>query len=226
MAIDNATPHAAREYEAEVKRTIPFHDELIATAIDVALAAHPAPRSWLDTGCGPGELASRALTEAAETRFWLSDPSAAMLGLARARLPMLPPDRFKPWRSEELEAAFGGPLEVITAVQCHHYGDMIARERAVSRCYSLLGAGGVLVVFENVRAETEAGHEVQRARWSSWLRRAGRDEAAIASHFDREGKAMFPVRVSEHLALFEWAGFEAELVWRAYGQAGFSCRKR
>jgi tRNA (cmo5U34)-methyltransferase len=226
MATDNATPHLARDYEAEVKRTIPFHDQLIDTAIDVALAVHPAPRSWLDTGCGPGELVSRALAQAPGTRFWLSDPSAAMLDLARARIPTLPQDRFKPWRSQELEDAFDGPLEVITAVQCHHYGDEAARERAVSRCHSLLGAGGVLVVFENVRAETEAGSEVQRARWSAWLRRAGRDEAAIARHFDREGKAMFPVRVSEHLALFERAGFEAELVWRAYGQAGFSCRKR
>ena len=47
-----------------------------------------------------------------------------------------------------------------------------------------------------------------------------------AIHFDREGKAMFPVRVSEHLALFDETGFEAEIVWRAYGQAGFFCRKR
>jgi tRNA (cmo5U34)-methyltransferase len=99
-------------------------------------------------------LVSRALLRAPATRFWLSDPSPAMLALARARLPVLPDERFKPWRSEELQDAFGR-LDVITAVQSHHYGDLAAQERAVSRCHALLGVGGVLVVFENVRAATK-----------------------------------------------------------------------
>jgi tRNA (cmo5U34)-methyltransferase len=224
MASDNTTAHAASDYESEVKRTIPFHDELLGTAIDVALTEHPSPAAWLDTGCGPGELVSRALARAPETRFFLADPAPAMLELARARLPALPPDRFIPGRSEELP--FAGPFDVITAVQCHHYGDMPAREKAVSRCHALLGGRGVLVVFENVRAETAAGHALQSSRWGAWQRRRGRSDEAVQRHFEREGKAMFPVRVSEHLALFDRVGFEAELIWRAYGQAGFFCRKR
>jgi len=224
MASDNTTAHAARDYEAEVKRTIPFHDELLDTAIDVALTARAAQRRWLDTGCGPGELVARAMLRTPETHFWLADPSPAMLELARARLPSLPPERFLLSGSEELPDA--GPFDVITAIQCHHYGDLAARERAVSRCHALLGEGGVLVVFENVRAETPEGHAVQSERWGAWQRRMGRSLAAVTRHFEREGKAMFPVRVSEHLALFDRTGFGAEIVWRAYGQAGFFCRKR
>jgi tRNA (cmo5U34)-methyltransferase len=224
MASDNTTAHAASDYESEVKRTIPFHDELLGTAIDVALTTHPAPAAWLDTGCGPGELVSRALERAPATRFFLADPSQAMLDLARARLPGLPPGRFMLSRSEDLPEA--GPFDIITAVQCHHYGDPAAREKAVSRCHALLGARGVLVVFENVRAETAAGHAVQSSRWAGWQRRMGRDDDAVKRHFEREGKAMFPVRVSEHLSLFDRVGFEAEIIWRAYGQAGFFCRKR
>jgi hypothetical protein len=53
---DNSTPHAARDYEADVRRTIPLHAELLRQAIDVAFAAVPNPARWLDTGCGPGRL--------------------------------------------------------------------------------------------------------------------------------------------------------------------------
>jgi len=218
---DNTTAHKAEEYEAEVGRTIPFHDEMLRTAVDVALAV-VSPKRWLDTGCGPGKLVEMAAARAPRTEFWLADPSEAMLAIARARHAALPPERFILAKSEELPSL--GRLDAITAVQCHHYGDIAARARAVARCRELLAPGGVLVVFENVRAETDDGQRVQRKRWADFQRRAGRDEATIEKHLAREGKAFFPIRVSEHLALFAASGFRTvEIVWRAYGQAGFFC---
>jgi len=221
----NTTAHAASDYEVEVERTIPFHAEILRTAIDVVLTVNESPRTWLDTGCGPGKLVETARALAPNTTFWMADPSDAMLAIARARHPTIPPERILTKSSEELpdRAHFGGALDAITAVQCHHYGDARARERSVARCRTLLDDGGVLVVFENVRAETDEGHALQRKRWAAWQRRMGRDEVEVAKHLDREGKAFFPIRVSEHLALFARLGFRAELVWRAYGQAGFLC---
>jgi tRNA (cmo5U34)-methyltransferase len=224
--VTNATAHAATDYEVEVERTIPFHAEIMRTAIDVVLTAvNSAPRSWLDTGCGPGKLVEMAQELSPTTAFWMADPSDEMLAIARTRHPTLAPERIVTRSSEDLPEReyFGGPLDAITAVQSHHYGDAHARERAVSRCRGLLEPGGVLVIFENVRAETEEGHELQRKRWAAWQRRAGRDEATVKRHLDREGKAFFPIRVSEHMTLLSRTGFRAELVWRAYGQAGFCC---
>lgn len=213
---DNTTAHKASDYEVEVERTIPFHAELLRTAVDVVLAAKVAKR-WLDTGCGPGKLVELARARSPETEFWLADPSEAMLAIARERHPQA---HFVGKPSQELPDV--GPFDAITAIQCHHYGDADARARAVGRCRELLAPGGVLVTFENVRAETDEGQAIQRKRWADFQRRAGRSEAEVAKHLAREGVAFFPIRVSEHLALLARSGFRTvEIVWRAYGQAGF-----
>ncbi|HEY4119877.1 MAG TPA: class I SAM-dependent methyltransferase [Byssovorax sp.] len=217
---DNATPHKAAEYAAEVKRTIPFHDEMIDEAIGVSVAAVGVPRRWLDTGAGPGELVRRASHALPGTEFWVADPAEAMLAAAREALPSLDAARFLESTSAALPDA--EPFDVITAVQCHHYGDAAERFASVRRCRELLDDAGVLVVFENVRAETDAGHALQRKRWGAWQASHGRDAGVVAKHLAREGTAFFPIRVSDHLEVLRAAGFVgAEVVFRAYAQAGF-----
>jgi tRNA (cmo5U34)-methyltransferase len=217
---DNTTPHKAGEYEGEVRRTIPMHDAMLDEAILVALAAVPRPRRWLDTGAGPGELVRRARQPLAGTDFYVADPAAAMLEVARAKNPELDASRFLAVGSADLPDL--EPFDVITAVQCHHYGDRAARAAAVRRCFALLASPGVLVVFENVRAESEAGHRMQRHRWAAWQVRQGREEETVVKHMAREGVAYQPIPPSEHLELFRSTGFDgAELVFRSYAQAGF-----
>jgi tRNA (cmo5U34)-methyltransferase len=141
----------------------------------------------------------------------IADPSEAMLALASHPKKILA-------ASQDLPDDIG-PFDVITAVQCHHYG---GREAAVKRCYELLGEKGVLVVFENVRPETDDGHAVQRARWAAWQKQAGRTPEEITQQLAREGTKFFPIRPSEHLELLRRTGFRTiELFFRAYGQAGF-----
>ncbi len=217
--MDNKTAHAASDYESEVARTIPFHGELLRTAIDCVLA-RGAPARWLDTGAGPGQLVELARARAPSTTFVIADPSEAMLTIARARHPGVETHHADSEKLPEL-----APVDAITAILCHHYCDDAGRYRAVKRCRELLAPGGTFVVFENVRAETDDGHESQRKRLADWQRSVGRDDAAIAKHLAREGTAFFPIRVSEHLALLARIGFtKVEIVWRAYGQAGFEAR--
>lgn len=218
MSSDNASAHKAAEYEVEVQKTIPFHAEMLSLALELGFAVRPSVKRWLDTGAGPGALGARVLERGPAVALTIADPSAAMLDIARARLPS---SRALACTSQDLPADLE-PFDVITAVQCHHYGDMEARLAAVSRCLDLLIDGGVLVVFENVRAESDAGHALQRARWAAWQRAQGRDEATVEKHLAREGTQFFPIRVSQHLGLFAHLGFATvELVFRAYGQAGF-----
>jgi ubiquinone/menaquinone biosynthesis C-methylase UbiE len=108
---DNTTPYAAKDYEAEVRRTIPFHSTVLEQAIDAALVAVPEPARWLDTGCGPGRLVALAHARAPRTGFWLADPSPAMLALARSRNAELGADRFLLAASETLPDA--EPFDVI-----------------------------------------------------------------------------------------------------------------
>ena len=218
---DNTTAHPASAYEDEVRRTIPFHAVILEQAIDAALAVVPSPARWLDTGCGPGRLVELARARCPQATFFLADPAVAMLDLARARLPDLPADRFVLAPSHALPDL--GAFDVITAVQCHHYyPEESGREDAVRRCRALLRPGGALVVFENVRAHSEVGHALQRRRWATWQRAQGRDEATVEAQLGREGTKFFPLRIRDHAAMLERVGFATvELVWRAYGQAGF-----
>lgn len=213
-------PLVADEYERRVATIIPFHEEIHGQVLDVALAVCPNPTRWLDTGCGPGHLVARARALAPDTEFTLADPAADMLTIARKRLPDLPAERFACVSSEALPS---GPFDVITAVLCHHYyRDVEARRRAVRCCRSHLGPGGVLIVVENVRAATRAGHALQRRRWAAWQTRQGRTEQEAKEHLEREGSVFFPIAVEDHLQLFAAEGFTTcELFWRSFAQAGF-----
>jgi tRNA (cmo5U34)-methyltransferase len=211
------------DYEREVQSTIPFHACILQEAVDAALSVRPSPARWLDTGCGPGRLAEMVAARCS-AELTLADPSTAMLAIARARHPGIPAQRFLSMPSEALTAQSW--FDVVTAIQCHHYGDTAARAKAVARCFDALVPGGVFVVFENVRAETDAWQAVARQRWAAWQRARGRDETAVVQHLAREGTKFFPIRVSEHLALLSRTGFATvEVLWRAYSQAGFVCIK-
>jgi tRNA (cmo5U34)-methyltransferase len=217
----NLTPHPATEYARAVQRVVPFHAIFHEQAIEVALAAVPRPRAWLDTGCGPGKLARSVRAKSPETELWLADPSDEMLAVARETNPELPAERFILEPTERIGAV--GPLDVVTALLCHHYGDEAARARAIGRSRELLVPGGVYVTFENVRADTDEGHALQRRRWAAWQLAQGRTEAQISEHFAREDRVFFPIRVETVTRLLRDAGFRTvELVWRSYGQAGWA----
>ena len=222
---DNATPHAADEYDGEVRKTIPFYDFYHEQTIDLIKHAAPGPDIWLDTGCGAGYLVSRAYREFPGTRFILSDPSAKMLEQARARLSGLDRERLEflePAGSESLPGDLAGEPRVITALQAHHYLDRPGRVAAVQRCFDLLAEGGIFVVFENVRPRTERGAATGLARWGSFQRSQGRPADVVAAHAKRFGTRYFPITVDEHLDLLTSAGFNTvELFYFLYMQAGF-----
>jgi tRNA (cmo5U34)-methyltransferase len=216
----NLTFHPAAEYAREVPRVLPFHAVFHEQALEVAFAVSPGPRAWLDTGCGPGRLARAVRKRSPATELWLADPSDDMLAVAREANRDLPADRFVLEPTERLAGI--GPFDVVTALLCHHYGDEAARARAIRRCRELLLPGGVYVTFENVRADTEEGHALQRRRWAAWQLAQGRTEAEVSEHLDREGKVFLPIRVSDNTRLLRDAGFRTvELIWRSYAQAGW-----
>jgi len=218
---DNATAHAAADYAHEVRKTIPFHAQMIDLAIEVGFAAVPSATRWLDTGCGPGSLVAEARRFAPDVAFFLADPSPAMLDLAREKNPEIPSENFLAFPSDALPDA--APFDVITAVQSHHYyADAGGRERALRRCRELLKPGGALIIFENVRAETPLGHALQRRRWAAFQHSQGRDVETVEAHLAREDVKFFPIRASEHHALLKKIGFAiVETIWRAHSQVGF-----
>ena len=224
MLNDNATAHPATDYDSEVLKTIPFYRQFHLETIDLVRTVRPDVQLWLDTGCGTGYLPEHALPLFPGTRFLLADPSPAMLELARARLAGFG-DRIAfagVLRSEELSGAISDSPQVVTAIQCHHYGDREARRRATLAMHGILAPGGVYITFENFRPDTPQGVQISLDRWLRFQREAGRPAQEAEEHRLRFDRNFFPITVTEHLRLLREAGFACcGNFWLSQMQAGF-----
>ena len=86
--------------------------------------------------------------------------------------------------------------------------------------------GGILIVFENTAANTEAGKCLMLRRLEHFGLTHGRTPEEVQHHSARYGTEYFPLTIEEHLALLRNTGFAAaEVFWHAYHQTGFYALK-
>jgi len=223
---DNATAHPAHQYDAGVRKVIPFYDTIRSETLDLVRTIAGEPALWVDTGAGTGALVELALAAFPRTQFVLADPSEAMLGQARLRLGGAKAERVTllPAMDSAGLNRLKPPLraQVVTAIMCHHYSTPPERRSAVQACHDILAPGGLLVVFENVECDSPRGREVGLARWRQFQLQQGRAPEVVDQQLARFGTELKPVRIAEHLDLLRAVGFAtAEIFWRAHLQAGF-----
>jgi tRNA (cmo5U34)-methyltransferase len=222
---DNATPHTAETYDVQVHKTLPYYDSFHKETLNIIKATHIEPKNWLDTGCGTGTLAQKAIQKYPKTHFVLADPSSQMISLAKQKLATYPNIEFIEATTENL-SKIETRFEVITAIQSHHYSDMAKREQATKVCYNLLNPNGIYVTFENTRPFTKKGTEIGKENWKNFQIKSGRDQTTAEAHMNRFGTEYYPITVEEHLALLRKTGFRVvELLWYAYMQSGYYCIK-
>jgi tRNA (cmo5U34)-methyltransferase len=220
LEIDNTTPHKSSNYDRNVRQTIPFYETMHWQVLDLVKSVRPDVACWLDTGCGTGYLAEIALPVFPRTRFILADPSEAMLQRARKRLQSARLKFLQPVGSQDLHV--DDAVQVVTAIQCHHYLRAPERQRAVQSCYRVLEPGGLFITFENVAPYTDQGIVIGLERWKHFQIEQGRAPSTVENHLKRFNTAYFPITVSEHLTLLKTTGFQAvELFWLSHVQAGF-----
>ncbi len=218
--MDNTTPFRVNAYDENVPKVIPFYSELSEQVISVIRAFFPDKRlALLDTGCGTGTFALKALERLDIQRLTLCDPSENMLNDARAKLA---------GRNCELldigseKMMFVNEFDVVTAIQSHHYFDPLTRERAVANCFRALKKGGIFIYFENTAPLTDTGREILLKRLGEYQLSSGRTQEETDSHLARYGVEYFPINIKEHLEMLEQTGFEVcELFWQSYMQCGF-----
>ena len=184
--------------------------------MDLIHHACPKPAAWLDTGCGTGALIRRALPVFSDTNFFLADPSADMLDMARSQLRDEPRCRFINASSQELEFP-DNTFDAVTAVLAHHYLDAPERGKAERNIFRMLRQGGIYVTCEHTSPMTETGRLLTLARWRDFQHAAGKPAEKAAEHTARYGESYFPISMSEHIRLLQDCGFSTvEILWASY----------
>lgn len=143
-----------------VDNTIPYYQSFHIETVNIIKAFGKEPEIWLDTGCGTGSLIKNAVEHFPHTRFILGDPSQDMLDQSREKLSDYQSSRIEflePLPTQQLSPKTCPTVDVITAIQSHHYLSAEDREKAVNACYNLLNEEGVFITFENIHPDTEEG---------------------------------------------------------------------
>ncbi len=216
---DNKSAYNAAKYDGHIANVLPYYNEYHAQVIDLVKATGIRSPKWLDSGCGTGTLALRALESDPDIRFTLCDPSENMLGEAKAKLAGYD-IRFMNVSSDALP--FKDEFDVVTAIQSHHYYGFEERETAVRHCFDALRSSGIFVTFENVRMSEDISDELALKRWVSFLRQHGNSEEDVQMQLGRRGTEVLPITVGQHLEMLKRCGFRSvDVLWASYLQAGF-----
>lgn len=218
--MDNKSAFNVDQYDDNVRKVIPFYDEIYNQIIGVVSAyCKDKEISLLDTGCGTGTFGKKALELFKLSELVLCDPSEKMLSDARKKL-VGQICEFVLCGSENL--GYHNRFDVVTAIQSHHYFDRAAREKAVENCFNALKPGGIFIYFENTAPFTGQGKDIMLARLEAYELQAGRAYDEVKAHSARYNKEFFPITINEHFELLKKTGFKAcELFWHSYMQSGF-----
>ncbi len=216
---DNKSAYNSNIYDEHIVSVLPYYKEYHRQIIELVESLGKQELKWLDTGCGTGTLAKKALESIPHVNFTLCDPSDKMLNEARIKLDGTS-IRFMNIPSQEL--TFDSEFDVVTAVQCHHYFKPDERKVAVQRCFNALKNKGVFVTFENIRMSTEESDAIALKRWADFLEEKGNSDEDVRMHIERRGVEVFPITVEQHIELLESCGFSSvNVLWASYLQAGF-----
>lgn len=224
MQTNNSTPHKADTYDQQIYKTIPYYNCFHYETIQLVQTLALPPKRWLDTGCGTGTLVEQASSILPSTKFIMADPSESMLKQAREKLSHLQNrvSFMEAAGTEMLRGSMEEPVDVITAIQAHHYLSREGRRQATETCFYLLNQGGLYITFENIRPMTVEGTALGKTAWANFQIEQGKTPEAAAEHMKRFDKEYFPITIAEHIQLMKDVGFRTvEMLWYSKMQAGF-----
>lgn len=217
---DNKLAFTSEEYDNKINNVLPYYSEYHAQIIDLIRTMDFKNFSWLDTGCGTGNLEEKAAPIFKDCKFTLCDISENMIDIAKKKLEDLENVEYNICSSENLQ--YKNAFDVVTAIQSHHYFNEEQRKKATINCYNVLKTGGVYITFENIKSETDICDKIQEKRWQNYLAANGKTKEEAVNHTNRRGVEVLSITVSQHLQLLKDAGFKhIDILWKSYLQAGF-----
>lgn len=216
--MDNCPAFSTDKYDNEIRRTLPYYEEIYRQVVDVVRIHNPKQPVWLDIGCGTGKMAETAAGKLEIKRFVCSDSSEEMIKRAELKCSGMKAE-FVVSRAQNL--CFKNEFDVVTAIQVYHYFNKEERTAAVKNCYEALKDNGIFISFENFAPESEAGEKLYLERWRAFQLEQGKSRKECDRHIQRYGKDYFPITVAKNLEGLRAVGFQtAEILWLSYMQVG------
>ena len=215
---DNISAFDSKEYDMQVKRTLPFYNDFYQQVIDLVKICNPNSLKWLDVGCGTGKMAEMALKNVEVEKFTFCDCSSEMIEIVKERFPH-PNTEFVLCDIQEISNS--NEYDVITAIQVNHYFQKEERKKAIQNCYKALKENGIFISFENFAPFSDFGKKIYLDKWKSYQMKQGKTSLESDNHINRYNREYFPITITEQLELFHNCGFRAaEILWVSNMQAG------
>ena len=131
----NSTPFDVAEYDSQIKRTLPFYEEMFQQIVDIISLLDLQSIKWLDVGCGTGKMARTALEIFEIEKMLCIDVEQEMIKRAES---FCDEENVEFLQSDIRELPYQEIFDVVTAVQVNHYFKKAERMAAIKKCYSVL----------------------------------------------------------------------------------------
>jgi len=214
----------ARGYDAQIRRFIPYYDDMLATGVEVLAALAPAGGDVLDLGGGTGALSAAVLEKLPGVRVTVLDVDRDMLGEARRRLSGYGE------RVAFKEGSFLDPLPradaVVASLALHHVHDLQAKTELYRAIHDALSPAGVLLNLDAAVSQDTRLNALVFDRWAQRMSDHGITDSQARGHFAAwsDEDRYFPLEAE--LGALREAGFdEVECFWRR-GASAITCALR
>ena len=214
----------AGSYDVQIRRFIPYYDEMIATGVELLAALAPADGHVLDLGGGTGALSAAVLDGLPGVHLTVLDVDADMLGEARRRLA-----RFGD-RVSFHEGSFLEPLPaadaVVASLALHHVHDLRSKTALYGAIRDALPLGGVVLNLDAAVTEDVRLSRLVFDRMAARMGDHGITDAEARHHFAAWMKEDRYFPLDTELDALRQAGFdEVECFWRR-GLCAVTCGLR
>ncbi len=220
MINDNSIPNNASEYDRKVSKDIPYYEALQTEVIEFARSYKENYQTWLDTGCGTGSLGCKITKESLTKKLILSDPSLNMLEIAEERNSEKGTEFYNS-KTQDLQIE-NNSVDIITAIQAHHYDKKHERKVATTNCFRMLVKNGLYITSEHYYPSNKISKEMFLRYWMNHQMLMGKSKGEAVNYLKRFNTEYFPISVDDHVSLYKEIGFTAiEILWKSYMQVAF-----
>jgi tRNA (cmo5U34)-methyltransferase len=208
----------ADAYDVEIRRLIPYYDDMLTTAVELLAALVPPSAHVLDLGGGTGALSAVVLEGLPQVRVTVLDVDVDMLAEARRRLTKFG-DRVEFTEGSFLEQLPGADA-VVASLALHHVHDLAQKTELYRAIHSALTPGGAFLNLDAAVSEDPRVRALVFDRWAAQMGNHGISDAEARAHFSAwaDEDRYFPL--DAELGALRQAGFaEVECFWRGAASA-------